>query len=106
MSDVGITQFGNLVIESGPVVEAGFTHAVPQRCTRRQGRLALLQSGLLAAVEASIAAIEDPTARRAAQIEYEADAWERGNAFLQQMWAQQGGTPAQLDDLFTLAATL
>lgn len=78
----------------------------PRSCTRRQGRLALLQSGLLDAVEASIAAIEDPAARRAAQIEYEADTWERDNAFLQAMWAQQGGTPEQLYELFVLAVTL
>jgi len=79
---------------------------IPAACTRRQGRLALLQAGYLAAVEQSIAAIEDPTERMAAQIEYEADTWERGNAFLQGMWAQLGGTPAQLDDLFRLAVTL
>ena len=79
---------------------------IPATCTRRQGRLALLQAGHLAAVEQSLAAIEDPTERMAAQIEYEADTWERGNAFLQGMWAQLGGTPAQLDDLFRLAVTL
>lgn len=75
-------------------------------CTRRQGRLALLQAGYLAAVEQAIAAIADPVRRMAAQIEYEADAWERDDPFLQGMWAQLGGTPEQLDDLFRLAATL
>ena len=79
---------------------------IPATCTRRQGRLALLQAGYLAAVEQSIAAIEDPAQRMAAQIEYEADTWERDNAFVQSMWAQLGGTPDQLDDLFTLAVTL
>ena len=79
---------------------------IPATCTRRQGRLALLQAGYLAAVEQSIAAIADPTQRMAAQIEYEADTWERDNAFLQGMWAQLGGTPEQLDDLFALAVTL
>lgn len=79
---------------------------IPATCTRRQGRLALLQAGYLAAAEQSLAAIADPTERMAAQIEYEADTWERGNAFLQGMWAQLGGTPAQLDDLFRLAVTL
>lgn len=79
---------------------------VPATCTRRQGRLALLQAGYLAAVEQSIAAIADPTQRMAAQIEYEADTWERDNAFLQGMWAQLGGTAEQLDDLFVLAVTL
>lgn len=79
---------------------------VPTTCTRRQGRLALLQAGYFAAVEQSIAAIADPVQRMAAQIEYEADTWERDNAFLQGMWAQLGGTPEQLDDLFALAVTL
>ena len=79
---------------------------VPATCTRRQGRLALLQAGYLAAVEQALAAIADPVQRLAAQIEYEADAWERDNPFLQGMWAQLGGTPEQLDDLFALAVTL
>lgn len=79
---------------------------IPATCTRRQGRLALLQAGYLAAVEQSIAAIADPTERMAAQIEYEADTWERDNAFLQAMWEQLGGTAEQLDDLFALAVTL
>lgn len=100
------TKFGNLTIEHGGEVVMVVDQGFPLRCTRRQGRLALLQSGLLDAVEASIAAIDDPATRRAAQIEYEADTWERGNAFLQAMWAQQGGTPEQLDDLFALAVTL
>lgn len=79
---------------------------VPQHCTRRQGRLALLQNGLLDDVEDAIAAITDPAERRAAQIEYEADTWERRNDFLQGMWAQLGGSEQGLDDLFRLAVTL
>lgn len=78
---------------------------IPQVVTRRQGRLALLEVGKLDDVEAAIAAIEDPAERRAAEIEYEADTWERSNAFLQAMWAQLGGTEAELDDLFVLAAS-
>lgn len=79
---------------------------VPASCLRRQGRLALLQAGKLGDVEAAIAAITDPVQRMAAQIEYEADTWERGNAFLQAMWAGLGGTEPELDDLFRLAVTL
>lgn len=79
---------------------------VPQSCTRRQGRLALLQNDLLDDVEDAIAAIPDPAQRRAAQIEYEADTWDRGNAFLQGMWQQLGGSEEGLDDLFRLAVTL
>lgn len=74
--------------------------------TRRQGRLALLNVGKLDDVEAAIDAIEDPVQQRAAQIEYEADTWERSNPFLQQLWAQLGGTEQELDDLFRLGATL
>ena len=78
---------------------------VPQRVTRRQGRLALLESGKLAEVEGMIAGIEDPVEQMAAQIEYEADTWERSNLFLQSMWALVSDPKPPLDDLFTLAAS-
>jgi len=78
----------------------------PERCSKRQGELALLEAGKLDAVEAAIAAISDPIAKRRAQIEYGADVWERSNPFLQSMWAALGGTPGELDDLFRLAVTL
>src|SRR5699024_10844066 len=95
--------------DSGPV--APYTppqpapEPVPAQVTRRQGRLALLEAGKLDAVEAAIDSIEDPAQKRAAQIEYEADTWERGNAFLQTLWAQLGGTEEELDELFILAAS-
>lgn len=79
---------------------------VPRSCTRRQGRLALLAQGLLDEVEAAIAAVADPLEQRAALIEYEAATWERDNPFVQAIWAQLGGTPEQLDDLFRAAAKL
>lgn len=79
---------------------------VPTTCTRRQGRLALHQLGLLDAAEAAIESIEDPDQKRTAQIEYEADTWERSNAFVQQLWASLGGTPEGLDEAFELAVTL
>lgn len=79
---------------------------VPTSCTRRQGRLALHQLGFLEAAEASIAAIEDGAERKRAQIEYEADTWERSNAFVQQLWASLGGSADGLDDAFRLAVTL
>ena len=75
-------------------------------CTRRQGRLALLSAGKLGDVESLIASIADPTARMAAQIEYEADTWERSNPTLQFMWQQLGGSPEELDELFSHAVTL
>lgn len=80
--------------------------STPTACTRRQGRLALHQLGLLDAAEAAIESIEDPDQKRTAQIEYEADTWERSNAFVQQLWASLGGTPEGLDEAFELAVTL
>ena len=79
---------------------------IPKSCTRRQGQLALLTHGVLDDAEAAIAAITDPVQQREAQIEYEADTWERANPFLQQLWAQLGGTPQSLDEAFALAVTL
>lgn len=102
ISNIGDT-LESLGLTAEPPEEAP---APPTSCTRRQGRLALLANGLLADVEALIAAIPDATQRQAAQIEYEADTWERSNATLQAMWAQLDGTPEGLDDLFALAVTL
>jgi hypothetical protein len=79
---------------------------IPKSCTRRQGRLALLAFGLLDEAEAAIAAITDPVQMREAEIEYEADTWERGNPFLAGLWTQLGGTPQSLDEAFVLAVTL
>lgn len=99
-----IDRLGEYVVTDGlAVIPAPST---PQSCTRRQGRLALLANGYLDDVEAAIASISVPIEQRAAQIEYEADTWERSNPFVQQVWAQLGGSPAQLDDLFRLAVTL
>lgn len=78
----------------------------PSRCTRRQGRLALLAHGHLDDVESHIAGIVDEADRQIAQIEYEADTWERDNSFVHSMWQQLGGAPEQLDDLFRMAVTL
>lgn len=80
---------------------------VPQRCTRRQGLLALLSYGFKRSdIEAQIEAIEDEMEREAAWIEYLADTWDLGNPRLQAMWAALGGTPEQLPQLFRLAVTL
>lgn len=95
---------GGLEITRWP--DAPIADAKPQRCSRRQGRLALLALGLLEAAESAIASIADETERKAAQIEYEADTWERSNPFVQQLWAQLGGSPQSLDDAFSLAVTL
>ena len=80
---------------------------VPASCTRRQGLLALLAFNFKRSdIEAQIAAIEGETEREQAQIEYEANVWERANPRLQHMWASLDGSPEQLDDLFRLAVTL
>lgn len=86
--------------------EAEAAALVPKSCTRRQGRLALLAYGLLDDAETAIAAITDAAAKREAQIEYEADTWERSNPFLASLWTQLGGTPQSLDEAFALAVTL
>lgn len=80
------------------------TVIAPQSVTRRQGRLALLEVDKLDQVEAFIDAIVDPIERRAAQIEYEADTWDRGNPRLQSLWTGMGGTEAELDALFVSAS--
>lgn len=90
----------------GSFLLLGDSGPVPARCTRRQGQLVLQSHGLLDDAEAAIAAIADPTERRVAQIEYDADTWERSNAFLAQLWAQLGGTPESLDEAFRTAVTL
>lgn len=75
--------------------------------TMRQARLALLGAGLLDDVDAAIAAITDPTQRKAAEIEWEyAQTVDRDSSFTQQLAAGLGLTAEQLDVLFTQAAAL
>ncbi|WP_428145077.1 hypothetical protein [Delftia acidovorans] len=95
---------GGLVITRWP--DALLVEAVPHSCSRRQGRLALLNLGLLGLAESAIASMPDDSEKRAAQIEYEADTWERSNPFLNALWVQLGGTPESLDEAFALAVTL
>lgn len=79
---------------------------VPQSVTPRQARLALLQAGLLDAVESAIATMEGD-AGRAARIEWEfSQEIRRDNAMLQSVQAAIGMTDEQADDLFILAAAL
>jgi hypothetical protein len=78
--------------------------AVPASVSRRQGRMALLLSGLLDAVVATIAAIEDPIERGLAQIEWEdAQTFERDWPLVLQMQAK---LDLDLDALFIQAAAL
>ncbi len=74
----------------------------PRVVEMRQARLALLEVGLLDTVEASM-----KLAPKAAQIEWEfALTINRDYPLVQSMKATLGLTESQLDDLFTLAATL
>lgn len=98
---VGWLWDGSTLVPPPPMPEP-----VPAQCTRRQGQLVLLSHGLLDDAEAAISAITDPNERRAAQIEYDADTWERSNAFLSALWGQLGGTPESLDEAFRTAVTL
>ena len=92
------------VLDYVPAVHV-YTAPIPTSCQRRQGRLALLELGLLDQVEGFLAAIEDEGERRIAQIEYEADTWELDNEFLRTMWKLLSGSDDGLSDVFVLAAT-
>lgn len=79
---------------------------VPSRISMRQARLALLQSGLLAPVDTAIAAMTG-AAGDAARIDWQfAQTVERTHPLVATMIAQLNLTTKQLDDLFTLGATL
>lgn len=74
----------------------------PAIVTPRQASLALHQSGLLESVKTAIAAADE-----AKRIEWEyATTFERSSPVVAAMSATLGLTESQLDDLFTLAATL
>lgn len=78
----------------------------PTRCTRRQGRLALVNAGKLELIEQYIERIKDPVTKLKARVEYEADVWEYDNPTLQKLWVGVGGTYDGLQDLFRTANTL
>jgi hypothetical protein len=72
----------------------------------RQARLALLQAGKLAAVDAAIAALPSP-AKEAAQIEWEyATEVKRDSQLVTQLAPSLGLDDAALDALFIAAAAL
>ena len=72
------------------------------KCSRAQGQLALLQAGVLDALEAWVA-----TQSRSTQIDYAARGeWRRDWPLVATGAAALGLTEAQVDDLFILAATL
>lgn len=74
----------------------------PSVVTMRQARLALLASGLLSSVNSAVASADEAT-----QIVWEfSSEVQRSNALISTLATALGLTDAQLDDLFTLAATL
>ena len=76
--------------------------SIPTIVSMRQARLALLQAGLLATVDAAIAA-----GTEADQITWEyATEVERNSPMVVNLSASLGLTEQQLNDLFTLAASL
>lgn len=79
---------------------------VPQAVAMRQARLALLQVGKLAAVDAAIDSLPEPD-RTAAQIEWEySQEVHRDKSFVQMLAPALGLSESDLDNLFRVAATL
>jgi len=79
---------------------------VPNAVTMRQARLALLQAGKLADVDAAILALPSPE-KEQAQIEWEyATEIKRDNALVTKLASALGLDAPALDALFTMAATL
>lgn len=79
---------------------------VPQVISSAQGKLALIELGMHDAAHSYLNAIDDPTEKLKAQIEWERPTWERVSPFLNATWSALGGTQEQLDDAFRLAQTL
>lgn len=80
--------------------------AVKNEVTMRQARLALLQAGVLGSVQPAIDALPEPD-RTAANIEWEySQTVVKDRPFVQMLGAALGLSTEQIDDLFTLAATL
>ena len=79
---------------------------VPQSCTNRQAKLALIELGFYTAAIELLAAITDSTEKLKAEVEWDAPTFERASPFLNNVWAQLDGTQEQLDDAFRLAVTL
>ena len=102
--DFDIARLGEYVITDGvPSIQPP---GVPQSVTMRQARLALHAAGLLTLVDAAIASMPEPD-KTTAQITWEfAATVDRQFGMVPTLAAALGMTAAQIDDLFTLAATL
>ena len=96
-------QYAPVVVPEVPVAEV---NGVPQVVSMRQARLALLQAGLLAGIDAAIAGLPEPQ-KTAALIEWEySSEVHRDKAFVQTLGAALGLPGAALDALFIAAAKL
>lgn len=92
---------GNAPTPADPIVPPEITQV-----TMRQARLALLQIGMLTVVNDAVAAMTG-AAGDAARIEWEfSSTVERNRPLVQSLVGALGLSEAQLDDLFSLAATL
>lgn len=123
-----IKLINNIVVQKQPNPQEGFIYApdsvvcgmvwdgvdyiapvtikIVNSVTMRQARLALLQTGNLANVTSAIAAMTGIEGD-AARIVWEfSNTVERNNPLITQLGTALNLTSAQLDDLFTLAATL
>lgn len=90
-------------LEEGNTPEpALIVNAIPTEVSMSQAREALLQAGLLAAVNSAVSQLSEK-----AQIQWEYRATvKRDNEFVQELITNGLLTNTQLDALFTLAATL
>ena len=77
--------------------------AVPEAVTRFQARAALLQTGLLDAVEAAVAAAEDPLIAIAWA---DTTVWPRTSPTIAALAAAVGISDAEIDQLFITAAQI
>lgn len=80
---------------------------VPASVSRAQGKVALLQAGLLDEVVAFIDAMESGADKTMALLAFnETNEWSRGSPFLQNIAVVIGLTQEDLDNLFIQAATV
>lgn len=99
-ADIGDTWDGTSFTTPGARV------VVPSSVTMRQAKLALRRAGMLAAIDAAVAAMpgdEGDDAR--IEWQYGKDV-ERSSPLVASMMPMVGATPSQIDELFILAATL
>lgn len=73
---------------------------IPESITSRQGKLKLIELGLLTQLESLIDQIADPKEKLKLQVEYNNHVWERSNPWIDLMGAELSLTPAQIDQLF------